>query len=444
MSNALFDRLFSVVQAAPACGNGDAADAALRLGRELVSIHDGNGRSIDPIKLSTLMTKWNTRNPTPIEDQELRKIVSAAYRQPDQPATRQTGPRVQPMLQLASSIAPKGTDWIWHGRIERGALALLAGDPGAAKSLLTVDIVARLSTGAAWPDDTYMGHREPVSSIILAAEDDAARAIVPRLKAAKADLSRVGILKSVCDGKRTRSIALDRDLGAIEAAVSTMDNVRLLVLDPLDSFTTKADGNDNHELRGLLEPLVAFAERLDLGILLVKHLSKPPTTANQTAAIYRVSGAMLYTALPRTVMIVAKDADDADLRVLCSIKCSHARRPAPLGYRISTNPDGAPTVGWEPVHSDSNADDLLQGRGRKRETRTDNATTWLESTLRTRGPMLTTDLVKLAEAEGIARRLLEDARARLREQGRLEAVQVRDQNTCKGAWQVSLKGCSGA
>src|SRR5438445_13774553 len=51
-------------------------------------------------------------------------------------------------------VQPEIVDWIWPGRIPRGKLTLIEGDPGVAKSWLTLAIATSLSIGAALPGDT--------------------------------------------------------------------------------------------------------------------------------------------------------------------------------------------------------------------------------------------------------------------------------------------------
>jgi putative DNA primase/helicase len=53
----------------------------------------------------------------------------------------------------ACDITVTPTQWLWTGYLAEGALAILDGDPGQGKSMLTLDLAARLSTGRAWPDD---------------------------------------------------------------------------------------------------------------------------------------------------------------------------------------------------------------------------------------------------------------------------------------------------
>src|SRR5262245_53043096 len=77
------------------------------------------------------------------------------------------------ILEPASGITPLPVEWLWPGRIPRGHLALLAGDPDAGKSLVTIDMAARVSTGAPWPDQPDQA-REPGNALILTTHDNPA------------------------------------------------------------------------------------------------------------------------------------------------------------------------------------------------------------------------------------------------------------------------------
>jgi putative DNA primase/helicase len=92
---------------------------------------------------------------------------------------------VRPVSQLVS----RPLTWLWPGRLALGKLAILDGDPGLGKSLVTLDLCARLSTGRPFPDGSCcpgVGN-----SIVLNGEDGAEDTIRPRLQALGADLERV-------------------------------------------------------------------------------------------------------------------------------------------------------------------------------------------------------------------------------------------------------------
>jgi hypothetical protein len=92
---------------------------------------------------------------------------------------------------LLSTVQPQRVEWLWAGRIPRGKLTIIDGDPGLGKSVLTVDLAARVSRGYPMPDGEPGEDREPAGVLILSAEDGLEDTIVPRLVAAGADLSRI-------------------------------------------------------------------------------------------------------------------------------------------------------------------------------------------------------------------------------------------------------------
>src|SRR5947209_471581 len=67
-----------------------------------------------------------------------------------------------------NQCTPTSVDWLWPGHPAAGKLALLDGEPGQGKSLLTLDLAARLSTGSPWPDGQPAPG--PANVVLFAAE----------------------------------------------------------------------------------------------------------------------------------------------------------------------------------------------------------------------------------------------------------------------------------
>src|SRR5258708_40340701 len=103
------------------------------------------------------------------------------------------------------------------------------------KSLLAIDIAARVSTGQPMPDGTP-GKQGGV--VLVAPEDDASDTLKPRLEAAGGDPLRVRVLNTseTFDSKKLRIydrvFSLSQDLDALEKAIKTMQ-ASLVILDPL-------------------------------------------------------------------------------------------------------------------------------------------------------------------------------------------------------------------
>src|SRR5262245_37745262 len=92
-------------------------------------------------------------------------------------------------IATGAEVQPEPLEWLWRGYLPRGKLVLLDGDPGMAKSLLAIDLIARLSRGSPMPDGTPLP--KAFTSAVLSAEDGRADTIRPRAEAAGTDLSRL-------------------------------------------------------------------------------------------------------------------------------------------------------------------------------------------------------------------------------------------------------------
>jgi len=97
----------------------------------------------------------------------------------------------EPLGLLLSQVETQPVHWLWHKHLPLGKITLLDGDPGMGKSLLALDLAARVSSGLPMPDGTP-GQQGGV--ILIAPEDGAADTLNPRLQAAGGDPSRVLLL----------------------------------------------------------------------------------------------------------------------------------------------------------------------------------------------------------------------------------------------------------
>ena len=95
----------------------------------------------------------------------------------------------------ALDVQPREIDWLWTDRVPLGMMTMFAGDPKLGKSFVTLAMAAALSRGLPLPLSDRPNR--PQSTILMSAEDDPARTVVPRLIAAGADLAKVHILESV-------------------------------------------------------------------------------------------------------------------------------------------------------------------------------------------------------------------------------------------------------
>jgi putative DNA primase/helicase len=310
----------------------------------------------------------------------------------------EAGSVARPVLVRLADVQPEALTWIWPGRLAAGKLALLVGDPGLGKSWISLDVAARLSAGLAWPD----GGCAPAGPVLLlSAEDGLADTIRPRLDALGADVAQVHHLAVLRTGERDRAVQLT-DVDALERAIRET-HARLMIVDPISAYLGSTDSHRDAEVRGLIAPLAALAERTGAAILGIMHLAKD----RQQPAIYRAVGSIAFAAAARLVLAVAADPDREDRRIVAPVKSNLSTPPAALAYRLASG-----RLVWEadPV-ADADVDALLTGPAVGRHERRD-VEAWL-SDLLADGPMRTRMVQVAAREAGLVWRTVERAKHRL-------------------------------
>lgn len=260
-------------------------------------------------------------------------------------------------LVTVSDVKPEQISWLWPGRIALGKLTLITGNPGLGKSLILVDLMARVSRGGTWPVDS--GPCPLGDVILLSAEDDIADTIRPRLDAAKADVTRCHILRMVKvknrDGQPAeRLFDLSQDLKVLDEVIKNKPNVRAVLIDPVSSYLGDNDDNSNGEIRGLLAPLGRLAAVHKVAVILVSHNNKQ---AGQRA-IHRAMGSVAFVAASRAAYLVVQDEGDRQRRLFLPTKNNLGPDSGGLAYRVEA-PDGVPVIDWEPDPVDISADEAL-------------------------------------------------------------------------------------
>ncbi len=198
--------------------------------------------------------------------------------------------------------------WLWPNWIPLGGLTFLCGDSGVGKSVLLAALIAIITRGRKFPD----GAKAPRSQVVYYGIEDSIRAaLVPRLKAARADLDRVSIVEP--DFSRTdASGPLFKGLpeGIAHVAEFVRDTAaRLVIFDPLADFVApKTDLNDEAAVRHALAPLMRLAEEKELAILCVRHLNK----RSEAKALYRILGSSAFAQAPRAIFAVEQDPEQED------------------------------------------------------------------------------------------------------------------------------------
>lgn len=311
------------------------------------------------------------------------------------------------LIELAT-VEPERVRWLWEGRVPRGKLTVLDGDPGLGKSLVTLDLAARVTTGATMPDGSP-GPNEPSGVLLLSAEDDPADTIRPRLDAAGANVGHMLVLRAVADAEGSERPPTIADLDDIRRAIEHV-GAALVVVDPLMAYLPgSTDSYRDQDVRTLLAPLAALASRTGAAIVIVRHLNK----AGGGNPLYRGGGSIGIVGAARSGLLVARDPDDETgrRRVLASTKCNLAVQPQALAYTVETAGE-VPRIHWEGT-TPHTAAQLVAERHDEDGGVLGEARAWLEGELAD-GPRPTRELQRAAREAGIRERTLDRAKAALR------------------------------
>lgn len=281
----------------------------------------------------------------------------------------------------SSEVEPELIEWLWKDRIPLGKLTLFSGNPDVGKSLVSLDVAARLSSGRDFPDGkNTLG---ACDVLILAAEDDPSDTIVPRLIVAGADLDRIHLLDGTNVADMERGFALDADVQLLREHLSENPEIRLVIIDPISNYLGFAEINKEQELRRVLTPLVNVARDAECAVLTIAHFNKQMGAD----AIHKTGGAVGLVGIQRMGWAFTKNPDDPDARLMLRIKGNISADSKGLGYRtvgkeitIQGQQSTQPVVEWLGASSET-ADNVLQLSNDPEARSARNISNWLREFL---------------------------------------------------------------
>jgi hypothetical protein len=308
-------------------------------------------------------------------------------------------------------VTPERQEWLWIDWIPEGELTVVEGRKATGKSTVVSDITARKLAGLDMPDGTTC-HAGVVG--YLCGEESLSRTVRRRVDH---ELKRFGlvlepsqliILDSVEDEHGERGYEIPGDLEVIEEKVKT-HGIELLVIDVLDNFLgDRVDTHSNHSVRRALGPLAKLAQRLNITIIVIRHLRK----GQEGLALDQGMGSVGIGAQARSIIRADHHPDKEGQRVLAVVECNVALKPLSRGYVISPVEDDFGTLGelsWTGVES-LTAEDLASAKpGRAREAKA--AGEWLDDLLDEHGGRVDAKVVEaLVRDEDFSLRTLKRAK----------------------------------
>jgi hypothetical protein len=310
-----------------------------------------------------------------------------------------------PGLRPASQLAERTLEWLWPLRLALGKLAILDGDPGMGKSLLALDLCARLSQGLPWPDGSP--GPGPAAALVLNAEDHPDEVIRPRLRALGANMDQVYVWDRFTeDGEPlhfpTHTALLDQAVAATGA--------RLVVIDPITAFLDAGVNiNSDPSVRRALRPLDRLATERRCVMLFHRHLNK----YGGHHALYRGGGSIGIVGVCRTAWLVAPDPHGPEQSVLAEGKNNLAGKQPSLAYAVRRGDGVAPTLSWLGT-SPLTGDQLLAAAAAApaRLPERERARAFLTAALE-QGPRTSRELWPLAQRARLSQRTVKRAKADL-------------------------------
>jgi len=323
----------------------------------------------------------------------------------------------------ASTVEPEEVRWLWEGRIPFGKLTIFDGDPDQGKSVVTMDITARVSTGRGFPDGAQC---EAANVAVVNVEDGVADTIVPRLLAHGANTDRVHIVQGLPDDRGCmRLLDIPADVPALEPWI-VENEIKLLIVDPV---LTMLGGNSDkdQDARKALTPLRDMAERTGCAVVAVRHLNK----SVGLKAIQRGGGNMGLIGVARAGSFFATDPEDDARRIMAQHKSNLAQKAPSLVYKIVTSEvHNTARIEWLGT-SEYDANGLAADASTPQEkSELDEAKEFLRDELSS-GPMWAKQVFKDARDANIAEKTLRRAK---------QVVRVKSEKIGVEGWSWSLPG----
>lgn len=296
-------------------------------------------------------------------------------------------------LTMLSEIQAEEVKWLWYPYIPIGKITIVQGDPGEGKTTLVLAVAALLTRGGPMPESG--AQCEPFTVIYQTAEDGIADTIKPRLVAVGADCARVAVID---ESSQPLSFGDDR----LERAIRQV-GAKMLILDPLQAYLGgTVDMHRANEIRPLFARLGAVAERTGCAVVIIGHMNK----MSGAKGIQRGLGSMDIPAVARSILLVGRDRDNPNVRIMAHLKSSLAAEGRSIAFSLDENM-GFRWIGYY----DISAEELLNG-GRTADgwqTKQSRAEQLL-TVLLTEGDKSCSDIYAALDAEQIGRRTAENAK----------------------------------
>jgi hypothetical protein len=213
-----------------------------------------------------------------------------------------------------SDVKMRSVEWLEKPLWQARTFTLLAGAKGMGKGTYLARLAAKVSRGDF--------HGRGMNVVFISSEDSAEIDIKPRLVAADADLDRCVLI--------TDTFRLPDDLDRLRAVVAEIDDVAVVVIDPVSNHIGDRNSNAEGEVRDAIAPLNQLADDLGCLIIGVRHPGKNRTSG----AVAAILGSTAWVDTPRAVVMIAVDPEDEAIRHIQVVAGNRSATRGGVKFRI--------------------------------------------------------------------------------------------------------------
>lgn len=277
-------------------------------------------------------SRWNKFRGRHNEDEQLRRELDKIIEQRFDASIETIQSAVKDYKFLSHSIdeaEEKNIDWIWHGRLARGELTIVEGDPGLGKSYFVQMICKHLCDGEDLPDMRPHERVKPCKVAYFDIENDEGAVTKPRLV-------DNGLKNANSFFQEEFPFSID-DPDALEAVEQAIADLRpaVVVFDTLNNYIGGADIHKSSEAQQSMMWFRNIARRYNCAVIVLRHLTK----GGKEKALYRGQGSIAFAGAARIVMTVGIHPDNTEDRVVAVTKMNLAKVPRSVTFRILALPD---------------------------------------------------------------------------------------------------------
>lgn len=223
-----------------------------------------------------------------------------------------------------SSVAEEKVRWLWEPFLPLGTFCLAEGAEGIGKTFVACSLTCAIANGGGLPGVLAHNHIPASNVILISAEDSVPAVLKPRLKAMGAPMERI--------------FAIDEPFTLDDEGILRLEMVlakykpKLVVIDPLFSYTGRINLNNDNEIRSVTDKLKRLAETYECTILGIRHIGKSKGFGDVRNAGLNGVG---WRASARSCLLIGQNPDNDRERAICQTKSNYGPKyEGAIGFEI--------------------------------------------------------------------------------------------------------------